>query len=190
MALCLDIITLKLAVTIHDERNNRESREIDSGNSTTTHVEGNRAVHGDVPISSSTKIQQAIGTHDIHPITKDGDQPNTHKPDSRNENTKTTTPDGQDTVAEPKAAHNDDNHDTVTITMVTPKNTLADERRQDRRAHQRGERAQRQMSRSTRLGEHRRTKQQSVPRNSRIHPQEVKHSGTETHVSDHRENKF
>ena len=44
-----------------------------------------RPLHGDVPVSSATKRQHAMGTHDIHPITKHDAQP---KSDSNSEHTK------------------------------------------------------------------------------------------------------
>ena len=43
----------------------------------------NRAIREDVPISSATQPQQAMRTHGARTNTKDGNQPNTQKPDSK-----------------------------------------------------------------------------------------------------------
>ena len=85
-----------------------------------------RAVHGDVPVSSATKIQQAMKTHDVHPITTDRQQ---------SERTKTTERDHSDKIAKSQATHKDDCHHAGTITTLRKKHALVDERRQDPRAH-------------------------------------------------------
>ena len=57
-------------------------------------------------------------THVILPITNDDNQPNSQNSDSKIEYTETTNPDNQDNIANPQAARKDDNHDTVTITLI------------------------------------------------------------------------
>ena len=148
--------------------------------STTTYVEGSSlpmrwsegggrgtyiAVHGDVPISSATTVQQAMRTHDILLITKNDHQPNTQNHDSKSLHKKKSLT--KTKSKNQKAVHKDDNHATVTITM------LVDERRQDRRAHQRD--LENTGTAGNKTGTHLGMdgKQQSVPRNSSTHLQGV-----------------